>query len=117
MPFKETCPCMGPPKSSTNFGVVHFFSPATFITPSSFVRPEKPVSSSRPNLISDATRAAGVKAGRDQRPPEGLGLDGAEHAATLGVYGMPRLLHYDLLISCLMICCLPFYSPQLLSSD
>jgi hypothetical protein len=56
MPFKETCPCMGPPKSSTNFRAVHFFSPATFITPSSFVRPEKPVSSSRPT--SSQTRRA-----------------------------------------------------------
>ena len=100
MPFKETCPCMGPPKSSTNFGVVYFFSPATFITPSFFVRPEKPVSSSRPTS-SQGRRAQGrSRLARDERPPEGLGLDGAEHAATLECVGLPAIGKY---VSRLMI--------------
>ena len=46
--------------------------------------------------ISEATRAGGVKAGRDQRPPEGHGLDGAEHAAALGRVGMLGHFYYDL---------------------
>ena len=65
-----------------------------FLPPSFFVRPEKPVSSSRPTS-SQGRRAQGrSRLARDERPPEGLGLDGAEHAATLECVGMPAIEQY-----------------------
>src|SRR5579864_4021127 len=54
---------------------------------SSFVRAMRPFL--RPGLhILEAARAGAVKAGRSLRPPEGLGLDGSEHGATLKQVGM-----------------------------
>jgi hypothetical protein len=114
MPFKETCPCMGPPKSSTNFGVVRFFSPATFIIPSCFVRPEKPVSSSRPTSSQTRRAQAGSRLAAISGRLKGLALTVSStppHSACTGCHD------FFATISCLMICCLPFYSPQLLSSD
>ena len=97
MPPFPSSPLVWDRESSAIRRSTHFLTPRTPFTPLRFfVRPSKPVSSSRPRLISEATRAGGVKAGRDQRPPEGHGLDGAEHAAALGRVGMLGHFYYDL---------------------
>jgi hypothetical protein len=80
-------PCMGPRVKRYLLVDALSANSSHFLTPSFFVRPEKPVSSPRPTTSQGRARASAVKAGHDQRPPEGHGLDGAEHAATLGCVG------------------------------
>jgi hypothetical protein len=71
---------------------------STFSSLSFFVRPGKPFLRPDPHVDGPA-RAGAVKAGRILAATEGLALDGAEHAGTLGRVGMtksegsPRVVH------------------------
>ena len=79
---------LGVRRSLLLIGSVRSSRPCSLFSLSRFFVRSRDVSSPRPSADAHL-RGGGVKAGRRKRPPEGLGLDGAEHGAKIIVMERP----------------------------